>query len=94
MLKLILQIPSLFSATQQAEDNITGSKKDILKMRNYLSALYEFAEKEIKQGKDLEQIKKNEKLPNFPDLKARWEGAFAANLEAAYKEIKNIKVEY
>jgi len=76
------------------EDMVTGNKDNLIKMRDYMTALLDFANKQIADGKDIESLKKAEFIPGFEDRKEQREGIFAANLEAAYNEIKGIKKEY
>jgi cyclase len=66
---------------------VTGKKQDLLTMRDYLSALLEFVQKETAEEKDIEEIKKAEYIPGFEKRKAMWDGALAANIQAAYEEL-------
>ncbi len=71
------------------DDLITGNIDDLKLMRDYFSALLEFVSNEIKSGKSLEEIQKNESVPGFENLTERWKGAKNMNLKAAYEELNN-----
>jgi glyoxylase-like metal-dependent hydrolase (beta-lactamase superfamily II) len=64
-------------------ERVTGSSKDVLELRDYLSALVDFAKKQIAAGKSQEEIVKGTMaIPGFE----RYEGTPVA-LEAAYLEL-------
>ena len=63
-------------------ERVTGSSKDVLELRNYLSALVDYAKKQIAAGKSQEEILKTAAIPGFE----RYEGTPVA-LEAAYLEL-------
>jgi glyoxylase-like metal-dependent hydrolase (beta-lactamase superfamily II) len=64
-------------------ERVTGSSKDVLELRDYLSALVDFAKKQIAAGKSQEEIVKGTMaIPGFK----RYEGTPVA-LEAAYLEL-------
>ena len=64
-------------------ERVTGSSKDLLDLRNYLTALVDFAKKQIASGKSQEEIVKGTMaIPGFE----HYEGTPAA-LEAAYLEL-------
>lgn len=65
----------------------TGSMADVIAMKNYISALYEFVDKEMKSGKTKEQIASATEIPGFGDLKERREGARKMNLEKTFDEL-------
>lgn len=67
----------------------TGSMADVVAMKNYLSALYEFVSKEIKSGKTKEQIALAGEIPGFGDLKERREGMRKMNLEKTFDELSS-----
>lgn len=71
------------------DDLVTGSMADVIAMKDYLSALYEFVSKEIKSGKTKEQIASANEIPGFADLKERWPGARKMNLEKTYDELSS-----
>jgi cyclase len=63
-------------------ERVTGSSKDLLDLRNYLTALVDFAKKQIAAGKSQEEIMKTAAIPGFES----YEGTPVA-LEAAYLEL-------
>lgn len=69
------------------DENVTGKKEALKRMSDYLNRLYDFVDKEIKNGKTKEQIAAAESIPGVKDRKEKWPGAMKANLEAAYLEI-------
>jgi glyoxylase-like metal-dependent hydrolase (beta-lactamase superfamily II) len=71
------------------DEFVTGSMADVIAMKNYLSALYEFVSKEMKSGKSKEQIASAIEIPGFADLKERREGMRKMNLEKTYDELSS-----
>jgi glyoxylase-like metal-dependent hydrolase (beta-lactamase superfamily II) len=69
-------------------ENTTGKKEDLTSMRNYLSALLDYTSKGIKNGKSPEELQKVTKIPGVKVRKERWPGTLAANIDAAYSELK------
>ncbi len=69
-------------------DKVTGKKKDLLVMRDYLTALLEFTQKEIDKGMSEDEAAAAESIPGVSDRKQLWEGAMAMNIREAYKELK------
>jgi cyclase len=69
------------------DDLIVGSATDLGNMANYLVALIEFVEAEVKEGKTKEEISLETEIPGFADLKERWPGARKMNLERAYDQL-------
>jgi cyclase len=63
-------------------ERVTGSNKDLMDLRNYLTALVDFAKKQIAAGKSQEEILKTAAIPGFES----YEGTPVA-LEAAYLEL-------
>ena len=63
-------------------ERVTGSSKDVLELRNYLTALVDYAKKQIAAGKSQEEILKTPAIPGFE----QYEGTPVA-LEAAYLEL-------
>ena len=64
-------------------ERVTGSSKDVMDLRNYLTALVDYAKKQIAAGKSQEEIVKGTMaIPGFE----RYEGTPVA-LEAAYLEL-------
>jgi glyoxylase-like metal-dependent hydrolase (beta-lactamase superfamily II) len=70
-----------------ADEFLVGKRKDLIAMKNYLSALVDFVSKEIKNGKAKEEIASASNIPGFEDIKERWQGARKMNLERAYDEL-------
>jgi cyclase len=69
---------------------IRGSVRDILIMRNYLSALLEFVENKQSEGSTLGEIRDQQELPGFPDhVSAGSRLSLRANIEAAWQELSN-----
>jgi len=67
---------------------ITGKRKDLLVMRDFLNGLLEYTQQEIKNGKTKEQIASMEKLPKFPDFyNEKRKNGLARCLNAAYEEL-------
>ena len=66
---------------------VYGKKNDIVRMRDYLSALLDYVSKNIKAGKSLDEIQKLDPVPGFEDQVSVWEGALKMNLTAAYEEL-------
>ena len=70
------------------EFGVTGSSADLLRKRDYLSALLEFTGKGIRQGKSLAELEKTETLPGFPDFKAPSDWlTLGANIKVAHEEL-------
>jgi cyclase len=63
-------------------ERVTGSSKDLMDLRNYLTALVDYAKKQIAAGKSQEEILKTAAIPGFES----YEGTPVA-LEAAYLEL-------
>lgn len=63
---------------------VTGTRDDLEKFRDYLGKLLKFTESEIKAGKTKEEILKNTALPGENE----WKGdGFQRPLQAAYEEL-------
>lgn len=71
------------------DEFVTGSMADVIAMKNYLSALYEFVSKEMKSGKTKEKIASANEIPGFGDLKERREGMRKMNLEKTFDELSS-----
>jgi len=69
-----------------SDDQVTGSRNDIKKMKNYFEALIDTVNKWVKAGKSKDDIASGE-IPGFNNLKERWDGARKMNLERAYDEL-------
>lgn len=70
---------------------VTGSRKDVLLMRDYLSALVEHVEKGIESGKSKEEIIEKQQMEEFPQfMYAEW-WTLSQNLEVAYAEAMDIR---
>ena len=63
-------------------ERVTGSSKDLLELRDYFTAMLDFANKGIAAGRSMEEIVKVAAIPGFE----RYEGTPAA-LQAAYEEL-------
>lgn len=68
------------------DDQVTGSRNDIKKMKNYFEVLIDTVNKGVKAGKSKDDIASGE-IPGFNNLKERWDGARKMNLERAYDEL-------
>jgi glyoxylase-like metal-dependent hydrolase (beta-lactamase superfamily II) len=68
-------------------DKVTGRKKDLLVMRDYLTALLDFTQKEIDKGKSEDEAAAVESIPGVTNRTENWEGAMAMNIREAYKEL-------
>ena len=66
----------------KAGERVTGSRNDLMDLRNYLTALVDYAKKQIAAGKSQEEIMKTPAIPGFES----YEGTPVA-LEAAYLEL-------
>lgn len=66
---------------------VTGSRKDLLVMKDYLSALLDFTQKEINKGKSEAETTAAESIPGVTNRKELWDGAMAMNIGEAYKEL-------
>jgi glyoxylase-like metal-dependent hydrolase (beta-lactamase superfamily II) len=71
-----------------SDENATGKKEDLVSMRNYLGALLDYTSKGIKEGKTPEQLQKVSEIPGVKPRTEKWTGALAANIDAAYNELK------
>ncbi|MEM6801205.1 MAG: MBL fold metallo-hydrolase [Bacteroidota bacterium] len=68
---------------KEAED-IIGDSEALIKKRNYLTAVLEFVNKEISEGKSLEEVLKATEIPGFPEYDSR---GIERPLKAAYEEL-------
>jgi glyoxylase-like metal-dependent hydrolase (beta-lactamase superfamily II) len=67
---------------------LTGTAKDLLAFRNYLTAALDFVQKGIKAKQPMEQIVKAESLPGFTDYVSNGTVlTLAGTLTAAYEEL-------
>lgn len=69
------------------DDMVTGKKKDLLVMRDYLSALVELITKQLAEEKNIEEIMQSPKLKEFEDFSERWENAYRMNLDHVTREL-------
>ncbi|MBL4576385.1 MAG: MBL fold metallo-hydrolase, partial [Opitutaceae bacterium] len=67
---------------------VTGTRNDILLMRDYLSALWETVDVDRAAGKSLDEMKERQRLDQFSEFSGGWAGAFQANIEAAFREME------
>ena len=70
---------------------VTGSVKDVLLMRDYLSALKDLVSSGIKSGKTKEQITTADEIPGFKDIKEMRPGMRKMSLERTYDELSENK---
>ena len=68
-------------------DKVTGRRKDLLVMRDYLTSLLEFTQKEIDKGKSEDEAAAGS-VPGVGNRTSRWEDAMGRNIREAYKELK------
>ena len=66
----------------KAGERVTGSGKDLLGLRDYLTALLDFTRKAIASGRPIEEVVKTPAIPGFEG----YEGTPVA-LQAAYEEL-------
>ena len=66
---------------------VTGKKKDLLVMRDYLTALLEFTQKQIGNGKSEDEAAAVDSIPGVTGRTQLWDGAMAMNIREAYKEL-------
>lgn len=66
---------------------VTGSKDDLIYMKNYLTALLEYVQKQIDSGKSKEEVAETGPVPGFEKLKENWDEALKLNLTSAYEEL-------
>jgi cyclase len=68
-------------------DKVTGGRKDLLVMRDYLTALLDFTQNEIQKGKSEDEAAAAESIPGVANRTPLWDGAMAMNTREAYKEL-------
>ena len=68
---------------------VTGTRDDLLVMRDYFSGLLGHVRREIAAGKSRDEILALENLPGFPDYHAPRPNRMPMNLGAAYDELTN-----
>lgn len=66
---------------------ITGSRADVLVMRDFLTALVEHVQAEIAAGKSKAEIVTRQNLDGFPDFYAERNSRLPANLSVVYDEL-------
>ena len=66
---------------------VTGTRADLLAMRDFLSALVEHVEREIKAGKSKAEIVTRQNLDGFPDYHAAQASRLPGNLGVVYDEL-------
>lgn len=72
------------------EFGIRGNTSDILKMRDYLSALLEFVESKQSDGHSLDEIVHQQQLPGFTEYVSPGSRlSLRANIGAAWQELNN-----
>lgn len=66
------------------DSDVTGSSAELLRMRDYLTALADHVRRAKAVGKTADDVVKQGAIPMFEHLKERWEGAFKHNIDAAF----------
>jgi len=67
-------------------EKITGNKDDLKAMRDYLSNMLTFVEKQIKSGKSKDEILKEKSIPGVTE----WQGdGIERGLQASFEELSN-----
>jgi glyoxylase-like metal-dependent hydrolase (beta-lactamase superfamily II) len=66
---------------------VTGTRGDLLVLRDYLSALLDYTQRKIAAGEPKEKIVALENLAGFPDFHAPLPNRLAGNLSVAYDEL-------
>ena len=69
-----------------SDDYVTGKIEDVVRMKDYFSALRDFMINEVKAGKSFKEIEKAKFVPSFEKLPERYDGEKNNNLKAAYEE--------
>ena len=69
------------------EFGVTGDKDDVTVMRNYLSAIIEYVEKAVEQGKSKEEITNKKVLEGFENFLYADFWTLPDNLGVAYEEV-------
>jgi glyoxylase-like metal-dependent hydrolase (beta-lactamase superfamily II) len=69
------------------DSDVTGSSVELLRMRDYLTALAEHVRRAKADGKTADDVVKQGAIPKFERLKERWEGAFKHNIDAAFASL-------
>lgn len=69
------------------EAGVTGGKEDLGVMRNYLSAIVEYVQKGIEQGKSKEEITQKKLMPGFEHFLYADFWTLPDNLGVAYEEL-------
>ncbi len=69
----------------QTTDGVIGKANDLIVMRDYIYALVEFVENEIKLGKTKDEIATAKTIPNVEGVKEMWAGAMKRNIEATFE---------
>ena len=69
----------------------TGTRADLLVMRDYLTGLLDYTRKQIAAGKSKAEIVKLEALPGFPDYEMA--NRLPSNLDVAYDELTNAPIQ-
>jgi cyclase len=74
------------------EFGVTGARGDLLVLRDYLSGLLDYVQKEITAGKTKAEISTLENLPGFPDFHQPRPGSrLSANISVAFDELTETK---
>jgi len=73
----------------KAEYGVSGDKKDVAVMRKYFSAMMDYVETAVEQGKSRKQIMDKKKLDGFENFMYADFWTLPQNLEIAYSEVTN-----
>lgn len=69
--------------------SVTGGKNDLIRMRDYLSALLDFVNKNIMKGKSKEENEELTYIPGYEYLNDSGVSRLKINLSAAYEELSS-----
>ena len=72
-----------------SNENVTGSKTDLINMRDYLQSLIDYVTLMLKDGNTQDQIAETNTIPGHDSRIELWKGARKMNLKAATEQILN-----
>ena len=72
-----------------SNENVTGSKTDLINMRDYLQSLIDYVTLMLKDGNTHDQIAETNTIPGHDSRMELWKGARKMNLKAATEQILN-----
>lgn len=70
-----------------SSEKITGRRKDICRMRDYLTALIEYTEESVSTGLSKEEASSVTEFPGTAGRIELWKGAMKMNIETAFDYI-------